>query len=89
MDNKKITEVFDRVAPFFSQKINGPVYLVKISGPRWSYVAGYVPDELPFVAPEKVMLFDEWAVLYYPQAMPKVDPEEVRRIFMDVIEDQP
>ncbi|MEI6437816.1 MAG: hypothetical protein WCO69_03585 [Candidatus Omnitrophota bacterium] len=89
MDNKKIVEVFDHLSPILADRVGGPVYLVKVSGARWSYVAGHVPSELPFVEPQKVLLFDEWAVLYYPQAGHHIDPEDIRRMFLEAREDEP
>ncbi len=88
MDNNKIVEVFDKLSPIVADMVGGPVYLVKVSGPRWSYVAGHIPSDLPFVEPQKVLLFDDWAVLYYPEAARKVLPEQVRQMFLDVREDE-
>jgi len=83
MDNKKIVEVFDSLAPLLADMVGGPVHLIRVTGPRWSYVAGHVPGELPFVEPQKVVLFDDWALLYYPEAGRKIDPDNIRRFFLD------
>ena len=86
MDIKRIMEIFDRISPIVSDMVGGPVHLVQIRGPRWSYVAGHVPDELPFVEPQKVMLDEEWGILYYPEAGRKIDPDKIRNFFMEGIE---
>ena len=83
MDHQRIVEVFDHIAPILSDRIGGPAHLVRIVGPRWSYVAGHIPSELPFVEPQRVMLEGEWGILYYPQPGRKIDPEEVRRLFLE------
>lgn len=83
MDNKRIVELFDRLSAIIVDMVGGPVFLVKIAGPRWSYVAGHMPDELPFVEPQKLLLADEWAILYYPLAGHKIDPVEIRALFLD------
>ena len=83
MDNKTIVEMFDKLSPLVADIVGGPVHLIKVVGPRWSYVAGYVPDELPFAPPQRVPLFDDWALLYYPEAGRKIDPERIRRLFLD------
>ncbi|MBF0594669.1 MAG: hypothetical protein HQL22_06850 [Candidatus Omnitrophica bacterium] len=80
----QIIDVFDRLSPMIADKVGGPVLLVRVIGSRWSYVAGHVPDELPFVEPQRVMLVDEWAILYYPQAGHKIDPDEIRQLFLNV-----
>lgn len=87
MDNNQIVDVFDRLAPLVADMVGGPVYLVRVIGPRWSYVAGHIPPEMPFVAPQKVSLFDDWAILYYPEAGREVTPEGVRRIFLEAKEE--
>ncbi len=84
MDSQKLLTTFDRVAPVFADQVGGPVHLVRVIGARWSYVAGHVPDELPFVEPQKVMLDREWAIMYYPQAGRKKDPAHVRKLFLDL-----
>lgn len=80
----RIIDTFDRLAPMLADKIGGPVHLVRVLGSRWSYVAGHVPEELPLVEPQKVLLFDEWAVLYYPRAGYKIDPQEIRRLLLEI-----
>lgn len=86
MDIKRIIEVFDRLSPIVSDEIGGPVHLVRITGPRWSYVAGHVPDDLPFVAPQRVMLDEEWGILYYPEPGRKISPEGIRDVFLKGME---
>lgn len=82
----KILEIFDHLAPVLSDKIGSMIHLVRVAGPRWSYVAGYVPDELPYVAPVRVMLDDEWAIIYYPDPGRKIDPDSVKALFMEALE---
>ncbi len=83
MDNKRIVEVFDKLSPLAADIVGGPVHLIKVSGVRWSYVAGHIPQDLTFVEPQRVALFDDWALLYYPEAGRKIDPERIRRLFLD------
>ena len=86
MDIKRIIEVFDRISPIVSDMVGGPVHLVQIRGTRWSYVAGHVPEELPFVESQRVMLDEEWGILYYPEPGRKIDPEQIRCLFLEGIE---
>ncbi len=86
MDIKRIIEIFDGVSPIVSDMVGGSVHLVQIRGARWSYVAGHVPEELPYVEPKKVMLNEEWGILFYPEAGRKIDPEKVREFFLKGLE---
>ena len=82
----KYVDIFDHVSSILSDETGGPVFLIRITGPRWSYVAGFVPDELPFVPPVKVMLDAEWGILYYPEPGRKIDPEKVKASFLNAVE---
>jgi hypothetical protein len=86
INQSQLIATFDRLAPVLSNDVGGPVHLVRVIGTRWSYVAGHVPDELPFVEPQKVMIDDEWAIVYYQQEGRTISPEQVRQLFVDAKE---
>ena len=77
----------DRVKFFesFSRQLEadtgGPVHLIRIIGPRSSFVAGRVPQEMPFVEPVRVMLDDTWGLVFYPAAGRKIDQDKIKAMF--------
>jgi len=81
MDQAELIAVFDRVSPALSDDVGGPVHLVKVIGTRWSYVAGPVPEEFPFVEAQRVRLDSEWAIVYYPATGRSVPAERIRALF--------
>jgi hypothetical protein len=76
---------FESVAAQFEAETGGPVHLIRIIGPRSSFVAGRVPESMPFVASVRVLLTDEWALLFYPAPGLQVDREKVKVLFKDVL----
>jgi len=63
----------------------GLVHLIRIIGPRSSFVAGRVPETMPFVASVRVMINEEWVLLFYPAADRTIDREKIRALFKDVL----
>jgi len=76
---------FESVAAPLEAATGGPVHLIRIIGPRSSFVAGHVPENMPFVASVRVMLDEEWALLFYPSPEKQVDREKVKVLFKDVL----
>ena len=76
---------FESVAAGLEAATGGPVHLVRIIGPRSSFVAGRVPENMPFVVSVRVILDEEWALLFYPAPGQQVDREKVRALFKDVL----
>ena len=68
---------FESVAAQLEADTGGPVHLIRIIGPRSSFVAGRVPEQMPFVASVRVMLDEEWALLFYPAPDRQVDRAKV------------
>ena len=77
--------LFEAVAPELEADTGGPVHLIRIIGPRSSFVAGRVPENMPFVASVRVLLDEEWMLLFYPAPGREVDREKVKALFKDVL----
>jgi hypothetical protein len=80
-----IVKTFSLISSQLEADTGGPVHLIRIIGPRSSFVAGRVPEDMPFVASVRVMLSDEWALLFYPSPGKQVDREKVKALFKDVL----
>ncbi|MBF0485406.1 MAG: hypothetical protein HQL16_02715 [Candidatus Omnitrophica bacterium] len=80
--NLEVVFAFESLRQKLEEESGGPVHLVKIVGPRWSYVAGTVPEELPCVVPERVILNDDWALMFYPAHNRAVDSQRIRELFL-------
>jgi hypothetical protein len=76
---------FESVAAGLEADSGGPVHLIRIVGPRLSFMAGRVPENMPFVASVRVLLTDEWALLFYPASGQDVDRKKVKLLFKDVL----
>ncbi len=81
----KIVRCFESVAVKLEAETGGPVHLIRIIGPRSSFIAGRVPESMPFVESVRVMIDKEWALLFYPAAGRQVDREKVKALFKDVL----
>jgi hypothetical protein len=79
-----MVHVFESVAARLEADTGGPVHLIRIIGPRSSFVAGRVPENMPFVPSVRVLLDEEWALLFYPASGRQVDREKVKALFKDV-----
>jgi hypothetical protein len=80
-----MVHLFESVAANLEADSRGPVHLIRIIGPRSSFVAGRVPENMPFVASVRVMLNEEWALLFYPASGRQVDREKVKALFKDML----
>ena len=76
---------FESAAAGLEAETGGPVHLIRIIGPRSSFVAGRVPENMPFVEPVRVVLNEEWAVIFYPASGREVDRKKVRGLFKDIL----
>jgi hypothetical protein len=76
--------LFESAASALEADAGGPVHLVRLIGPRTSFVAGRVPDEMPFVASVRVILNEQWALLFYPAPGHSIDREKVKAMFKDL-----
>ena len=85
ISTSKMVRCFERVAAELEADTGGPVHLIRIIGPRSSFVAGRVPENMPFVVSVRVMLSDAWALLFYPASGRAVDREKVKALFKDVL----
>ncbi len=79
--DKKVIAVFESLAPMLEAETGGPVHLVKIKGSRLSYVAGRVPVEMPFTAPQRVILCNDWALMFYLADGRDIDSQQVGESF--------
>jgi hypothetical protein len=85
ISTSKMVHLFESVAAKLEADSGGPVHLIRIIGPRSSFVAGHVPGNMPFVASVRVMLNEEWALLFYPAPGREVDREKVKVLFKGVL----
>ncbi len=76
-----MVHLFESVAAGLEADTGGPVHLIRIIGPRSSFVAGHVPENMPFVPSVRVLLDEEWALLFYPAPDRQVDREKVKALF--------
>ena len=76
---------FESAAAELEADTGGPVHLIRIVGPRLSFVAGRVPENMPFVASVRVLIAGEWALLFYPALGRDVDRKKVKLLFKDVL----
>lgn len=85
ISTSRMVRCFESAAAGLEAETGGPVHLIRIIGPRSSFVAGRVPENMPFVASVRVILDEEWALLFYPASGRQVDREKVRALFQDVL----
>ncbi len=81
ISTSRIVHVFESLVSQLEVETGGPVHLIRIMGPRSSFVAGKVPASMPFVASVRVMLGKQWALLLYPAAGKVVDHEKIQKLF--------
>lgn len=77
----KIMGIFDALVPELEREMGGAVHLIRIVGTRWSYTAGRMTEKVAFVAPQRVVLKDQWALIFYAAEGVCVDPEYIRGLF--------
>ena len=82
----RMVSVFEHEARGLEESSGGPVHLVRMKGPRASFVAGHVPKAMPFVHPRRVMLDSEWALFFYPPAGKEIDAGAVKALFREVLQ---
>ena len=78
---------FESAAAGLEAETGGPVHLVRLVGPRTSFVAGRVPGAMPFVPPVRVMIDGAWGLLFYPAPGCAVDREKVKALFKDACDE--
>lgn len=78
-----VEKAFEKARPALEKLARGPVFLVKVIGARWSFVAGTVPEDLPFERPRRILLGDKWAlVAFCPDGNPVKD-DVFRAVFLE------
>lgn len=81
-DNEKNTrEAFATFASRFEDETGGVVHLIHIIGTRWAYAAGRIEADAPFRPPQRVILNDHWALVFYAAQGVNIDQEKIRVLF--------
>ncbi len=78
---KSRLQQFNEIVPTLERDTGGVVHLIRIKGVRCSYVAGKMPQDMPFILPQRVRLDDEWSLMFYPGEGKFIDREQIRRLF--------